>query len=106
MAGGTPMTVALVGLALICVGLLAVAFIFLFRFAGEHSVEFFSFLAHESREDDGKEDSAYFPSAKPDLRAIAAAQDFDSALARHAIQNEIEQGGTPPPDEPLSPRNP
>ncbi|HVU13754.1 MAG TPA: hypothetical protein VHD90_20900 [Phototrophicaceae bacterium] len=80
----------LVGLALVCGGLFIGAFIFLFRFAGEHSIEFFSFLAHESREENGKDDDLVRTSRRPDLRSIAAAQDFDSALAKHAIQNEIE----------------
>ncbi len=80
----------LVGLALVCGGLLIAAFIFLFRFAGEHSIEFFSFLAHESRDENSRDDDKVFTSRKPDLRSIAAAQDFDSALAKRTVQNEIE----------------
>ena len=101
MTSNPLIVIALVGLALVCVGLFIAAFIFLFRFAGEHSIEFFSFLAHESREaENDKDEERVYSSRKPNLRSIAASEDFDTALARHVVQSEIEPRIVPPTTTP------
>ncbi len=97
MTSNPLLLLGLVGLALVCVGLFVVAFIVLFRFAGEHSVEFFTVLARGAKEDEDKSPT-YIPSPKPDLRSIAEANDFDSALARQMVHQP--PAPEPPPDSP------
>lgn len=70
--------VALVGLALVCVGLLVVAGVLLARRVIGQAVD---------TDDDENSPRRGRASSKPDLRAIAQAQDFDAAVAR--------QGGQP-----------
>jgi hypothetical protein len=94
MAGSTLVSIALVGLAVMCVGLIAVALIVVFRTAGEHSIEFLMMLARGGKEE-ADEDSRHFATRRPDLRSIAKSQDFDSALAKHVVQDEIEPRTTP-----------
>lgn len=97
----TLVIVALVGLALVCLGVLFVAFILLLRFAGSRPLGFFTALL--GNRDDDQPATRIVTTPKPDLRSIAAAQDFDAALAKHIVQDEIEPQivrrapATPPP---------
>ena len=90
--------VALVGLAVVCVGLLLVGGIVLLRFLGGRTL----------REALGGADEAILDqrsvSPKPNLRAIAEAQDFDAALARHGeggAAQTLSPSGTPPTEAPF-----
>lgn len=80
--------VALVGLALVCLGVLFVAFILLLRFAGSRPLGFLSALL--GNRDDEERETRVVTTPKPDLRSIAQAHDFDAALAKHVVQDEIE----------------
>lgn len=84
----TLVVVALVGLALVCLGVLFVAFILLLRFAGSRPLGLLSALLG-GKEDDDRE-ARIITTPKPDLRSIAQAHDFDAALAKHVVQDEIE----------------
>jgi hypothetical protein len=101
MADNSLVIVALVGLALVCLGVLFVAFILLLRFAGSRPLGFLSTLL--GGKDDDEPATRIVTTPKPDLRSIAAAQDFDAALAKHIVQDEIEPQivqrapATPPP---------
>jgi hypothetical protein len=92
------LAVAGVGLALVCVGLVVVGFIMLLRLAGRAGALFSG--------GDDEHRRIVRASGKSDLRAIAEAQDFDSALARHAGQDAIEPHAArslqPPADKPAS----
>lgn len=88
MADNSLVVVALVGLALVCLGVLFVAFILLLRFAGSRPLGFLSTLL--GGKDDDEPATRIVTTPKPDLRSIAAAQDFDAALAKHIVQDEIE----------------
>jgi hypothetical protein len=80
------LAVAGVGLALVCVGLVVLGFIMLLRLAGSARALFSG--------GDDEHRRIVRASEKTDLRAIADAQDFDSALARHAGRDEIEPHAT------------
>lgn len=90
-----------VGLALVCGGLVLFVAMVLFRATGHRLLGFFSLLARDA--DDRGSDAApsFAKPSTPNLRAIAEAQDFDTALARHIVQDEIEPQAarhmTPPP---------
>lgn len=79
MQDNTLVILGMVGLALVCAGLFVFVGLTLFRATGHRLLGFFSLLARDA--DDGIQSSP--PSPVPDLRAIARAQDFDTALARH-----------------------
>jgi hypothetical protein len=83
----TLVIVALVGLALVCLGVLFVAFVMLLRFAGSRPMGLLSMLLGDR---DEARESRIVTTPKPDLRAIAQANDFDAALAKHVVQDEIE----------------
>ncbi len=88
MQSDSLMVVALVGLGVICLGLMVILFLAMLRFTGHHMLGFFSFWGRGG--DDKDDETVFVPSAKTDLRSIAKAQDFDSALAKHIVQDEIE----------------
>ncbi|MEP7293490.1 MAG: hypothetical protein ABI835_17020 [Chloroflexota bacterium] len=88
MPDNTLVVVALVGLAVVCLGLLLVAFIMLLRFAGSRPLSLLSMLLG-SREDD-RESGRVTTAPRPNLREIAQSNDFDAALAKHVVQDEIE----------------
>ncbi|MEO8392477.1 MAG: hypothetical protein ABI700_05745 [Chloroflexota bacterium] len=83
------LVIGLVGLSVICLGLMVILFLAMLRFTGHHMLGFFTFWGRggDNDKDDG---TSFIPSAKPDLRSIAKAQDFDTALAKHIVQDEIE----------------
>ncbi len=105
--------VALVGLAVICLVMFAVMFLFLLRFTGRNFMSFFALLARNAK-DDADDQPTYIKSPKPDLRSLAQAEDFDSALARQAVRDANAPSGqhrfvptaTPPTDQPLDPASP
>ncbi len=80
MQDNTLVILGLVGLALVCAGLFLFVGLTLFRVTGYRLLGFFSLLARDA---DEAVPPSYPPSSVPDLHAIAEAQDFDSALARH-----------------------
>jgi hypothetical protein len=104
MQDNSLMVIALVGLGVICLGLLIVLFLAMLRFTGHHMLGFFSFWGRggDNDKDDG---TTYIASPKPDLRSIAKAEDFDTALAKHVIQDEIEPRVTHTPTRHV-PENP
>lgn len=89
MQDNTLVILALVGLAVVCLGLFVVLFVTVFRFTGRNFMGFLSLLVRDSKDEGNGQPSTIKP-PKPDLRSIAEAQDFDSALARHVVQDEIE----------------
>jgi len=101
MQDNTLVMIALVGLGVICVGLLVILFLAMLRFTGHHLLSFFTFWGRGS--DDKDDEVSFHPSAKPNLRSIAAAQDFDSALAKHIVQDEIEPRTAPAQHAPGNP---
>ncbi len=99
MTDNSLVVVALVGLAVVCLGLVFVAFVLLLRFAGSRPLGFLSMLFGDR--DNEREGGRIVTTPKPDLRAIAEANDFDAALAKHIVQDELEpqmlrRGQTPP----------
>ena len=89
MQDNSLMVITLVGLGVICLGLLIVLFLAMLRFTGHHMLGFFTFWGRggDNDKDDG---TTFIASPKPDLRSIARAEDFDTALAKHVVQDEIE----------------
>lgn len=85
----TLLILGLVGMAVVCAGLFVILFVTVFRFTGRNFMGFLSVLARSSK-DDPADDPSFIVSPKPDLRALADSQDFDTALARHVVQDEIE----------------
>ncbi len=92
MPNNTLVIVALVGLAVICLALFAVMFLFLLRFTGRNFMSFFALLARNSKDDDSDQ-PAFIKSPKPDLRSLAQAEDFDSALARQSVRDANAPAG-------------
>ncbi len=89
MQDNTLVILALVGLAVICLGLFVVLFLTIFRFTGRNFMGFLALLMRNSKDDDDNQPRVIKP-PKADLRSMAEAEDFDSALARHIVQDEIE----------------
>ncbi len=87
MQDNTLVVIALVGLAVVCLGVLFVAFVLLLRFAGSRPLGLLSALLGDKEDD---ERGRILTTPRPDLRSIAEAQDFDAALAKHVVQDEIE----------------
>ena len=79
----TLVVVALVGLAVVCLGVFFVAFVMLLRFAGSRPLGLLSMLLGER--DSSRESGRITTMPPPDLRAIADANDFDAALAKHRV---------------------
>lgn len=75
----------LCGLGVVVLGLLIFLFSVIFRFTGRNFMGFLSLLARDKEEG---EKPSVIPHARPNLRAIADAQDFDAALAKHVVQDE------------------
>src|SRR4051812_39583305 len=103
MQDNSLMVIGLVGLGVICLGLLVILFVAMLRFTGHHMLGFFSFWGRggDNDKDDG---TKFIPSPKPNLRSIAQAEDFDTALAKHIVQDEIEPRSiAPAPHTPSAP---
>ena len=101
MQSNSLVVITLVGLGVICVGLLVILFLAMLRFTGHHMLGFFTFWGRGAEAKD--DESVYVPSAKPNLRSIAQAEDFDSALAKHIVQDEIEPRSIPARQSPDAP---
>lgn len=84
----TWVVIALVGLAVVCIGAFFVAFVMLLRFAGSRPLGFLSMLLGER--DSSRESGRIKTMPPPDLRAIADANDFDAALAKHVVLDSSE----------------
>lgn len=92
---GSPLAiVAAVGVAIVCIGLVIAVgwFIFSFLLGEHHAVEFFELLNRESKEEKELDEKSYFSSPTPNLRAMAEAEDFDTALSRQIVKD----GQNPP----------
>lgn len=87
MQDNTLVILGLVGLALVCAGLFLFVALTLFRATGSRLLSYFSLFTRNADEDDAP---TYAKSSMPDLRAIAEAQDFDSALARQSVHKNNE----------------
>jgi hypothetical protein len=77
----------LCGLGVVVLGLIIVVFSLIFRFTGRSFMGFLSLLAQNAR-DSEDEKPVVIGRARPNLRALAEAQDFDAALAKHVVQDE------------------
>lgn len=77
----------LCGLGVVVLGLIVFVFSIIFRFTGRNFIGFLSLLLQNRRDDEDKK-PAISGRARPNLRAIAEAQDFDAALAKHVVQDE------------------
>ncbi|MFN8450128.1 MAG: hypothetical protein U0521_16480 [Anaerolineae bacterium] len=93
MQDNTLVILGMVGLALVCAGLFVFVGLTLFRATGHRLLGFFSLLARDA--DNNIQSSP--PPSVPDLRAIARAQDFDTALARHGAA-PVQPPQAPPAD--------
>jgi hypothetical protein len=93
------------GLVVVVLGLIVFVFSLIFRFTGRNFIGFLSLLLRNAQED---EDGKPVVSRRPNLRAIADAQDFDATLAKHVVQDEgvvtstelQAQSKVPPPAPP------
>ncbi len=112
---GSPLAiVAAIGVAVVCIGLVIAVgwFVFSFLLGEHHALEFFELLNRESKEEKKEEDKSHFSAPTPNLRAIAEAEDFDTALTKHIVKEgldapkssaarpflpEASRMGTPPP---------
>lgn len=72
------------GLAVVCVVAVVGVFFFVFR-ATDGVFDFFSLLNNASQEDD---DDSVRVRPRANLRGIAKNSDFDSAVAKHLVQND------------------
>lgn len=112
MPSNTLVIVALVGLAVICLALFAVMFVFLLRFTGRNFMSFLALMIRGSKDDDNQ--PTIIKSPKPDLRSLAQAEDFDSALARQSVRDTNTPPGqhhyiptaAAPTDQPFDPATP
>lgn len=93
---------SLVGLALVCAGAVVVVFLAIARRLGGSAVAFFTSLMNHAGEEDKDEESPYIHLPKPDLRTIASRADFDAAVAKHIVNDEI----TSERHRPAAPPNP
>jgi hypothetical protein len=102
MQDNTLLVIGLVGMGVICLGLVVILFLAMLRFTGHHMLGFFTFWGRggDNDKDDG---TKFIPSARPNLRSIAQAEDFDTALAKHIVQDEIEPRTTPVQRAPSAP---
>ena len=100
MQDNTLVMVALVGLALVCAGLFLFLGLTLFRVTGLRLLSYFSLFTRDAADERNAQPLAQSPT--PDLRVIADAQDFDSALARHgaAPGHNIQPGAMRTPQTP------
>lgn len=81
------LVLGLCGLGVVVLGLIVFVFSILFRFTGRNFMGFLSLLLRNARDDEDKK-PAVLTRSRPNLRAIAEAQDFDAALAKHVVQDE------------------
>lgn len=93
----------LCGLGVVVLGLIVFVFSIIFRFTGRNFMGFLSLLLQNARDNEDKK-PAVIGRARPNLRAIAEAQDFDAALAKHVVQDEgvvtnteLQAQSSPPP---------
>jgi hypothetical protein len=102
MQDNTLVILGVVGLALVCGGLFLFVALTLFRATGSRLLSYFSLFTRDAGDEGSSQ--TYAKSPAPNLRAIAQANDFDSALAKHVVQDEIEphaaQRLQPPPSVP------
>jgi hypothetical protein len=88
MQDNTLVILGVVGLALVCGSLFLFVALTLFRATGSRLLSYFSLFTRDAA-DEGNAPT-YAKSSAPNLRAIAQANDFDAALAKHIVQDEIE----------------
>ncbi len=81
------------GFLTVCFGLLVLAFVTIFRFTGRNFLGFLGILARNRDEEDVDLNRV---GRVPDLRSIAANADFDAALAKHVVQDELAPTHHPP----------
>ncbi len=106
MQGNTLVILGLVGLALVCSGLFVFVGLTLFRLTGHRLLSFYALLARDAANDSDADDLSRLQSPTPDLRAIAKAEDFDAALARHGAAIRTMLPPAPPVDLPSSQTSP
>jgi hypothetical protein len=95
MQDNTLLILGLVGLAVVCFGIFVFFFLTLLRLSGHRIFSFLQFVDRSAHEED-QADRSYIQNPKPNLRAIAQSNDFDAALAKHVVQDEIEPRASKP----------
>jgi hypothetical protein len=100
MQDNTLLILGLVGLAVVCFGIFVFFFLTLLRLSGHRIFSFLQFVDRSAHEEQAT-DRSYIQNPKPNLRAIAQSNDFDAALAKHVVQDEIEPRAAkaPPPTQ-------
>ena len=78
---------SLCGLGVVVLGLIVLVFSVIFRFTGRNFMGFLSLLLQNARDEEDNK-PVVISHARPNLRAMAEAQDFDAALAKHVVQDE------------------
>jgi hypothetical protein len=79
--------VGLCGLGVVVLGLIIFVFSLIFRFTGRNFMGFLALLLRNARDDEDNK-PVVVSRPRPNLRAIAESQDFDTALTKHVVQDE------------------
>lgn len=90
------------GLGIVCFGLIAVMLFVVLRLTGRGYMEFLSIFT-PSKED--KDEPNYVARRRPDLRHIAQGADFDAAIAKNVVNDELRppaSSGFPAQSAPFS----
>lgn len=77
------------GFLTVCFGLLVLVVATIFRFTGRNFMGFLGLLLQGAKDDDKNENSNQHIHRPPNLRDLAASSDFNAALAKHIVQDEI-----------------
>ncbi len=81
--------VSLVGMALVCGGTALVVFLMIARRFGGTAIAFFTSMLNTTREEEEDDRGGVYTTPKPDLDTIARRADFDAAVAKHRINDEV-----------------
>jgi hypothetical protein len=91
------------GFLTVCFGLLVLAFITIFRFGGRNFLGFLGILSRGAKEADAETSGRFVPSRR-DLHNVAQEHDFEAALAKHIVTDELAP--THPPAQSAQSVNP
>lgn len=91
--GATPLLLGALAMALVCLGLLFVMFVFLLRATGGNALTFLSMIIRNAVGREHEDNKPPIPIPHTDLRAKAQMHDFDTALAQQAAMQA--QGADP-----------
>jgi hypothetical protein len=83
------------GLGIVCFGLVAGMLFVVLRLTGRGYMEFLSIFVPQKED---KDEPNYIARRRPDLRHIAQGADFEAAIAKNVVQDDLRPTtGTPPP---------